>query len=56
MAGESAGRLATVASAAKSGFQTAIHVAGSYASLEVQALDASGKVIGTSRMLSGSTQ
>jgi EmrB/QacA subfamily drug resistance transporter len=56
MAGESAGRLAVVASADKSGFQTAIPVARSYASLEVQALDSSGKVIGTSQMLSGSTQ
>jgi hypothetical protein len=56
MAGESAGRLAAVASAAKRGFQTAIPVTGSYASLEVQALNSSGKVIGTSQMFSGSTQ
>jgi hypothetical protein len=56
MGSESAGRLAAVASAAKSGFQTAIPIAGSYESVEVQALDSSGKVIGTSSSVSGSTQ
>jgi hypothetical protein len=56
LGGQSAGRLAAVASAAKSGFQTMIRLNGGYPSLEVQALDASGKVIGTSRVLSGSTQ
>jgi len=37
-----------VAHAARSGFQTAIPVAGSYARFEVQALDARGRVLGTS--------
>ncbi len=56
MGGESAGRLTAVASAAKSGFETAIPIAGDYDRVEVQALNSSGKVIGTSRVLSGSTQ
>ncbi len=40
--------LTTVAGVAKSGFETAIPVNGSYESFEVQALDGSGRVIGTS--------
>ncbi len=42
----------TVATAAKSGFETAIPVGQSYKTFEVQALDAHGKVIGTSRQFS----
>ena len=53
LAGPGAGRLTAVASAAKSGFETAIPVRQSYASFEVQALDAGGRVIGTSRPFAG---
>jgi hypothetical protein len=56
LAGASASRLAVVASAAKSGFETAIAVPHGYDSFKVQALDADGHVIGTSRPFSGSTQ
>jgi hypothetical protein len=56
LAGTSASRLRAVASTAKSGFETAIPLSQAYQSIEVQALDAAGKVIGTSRPLSGSTQ
>ncbi len=45
---DSAGQLTAVASAAKSGFETAISLPRSYPSLEVQALGANGHVIGTS--------
>ena len=48
LAGPGAGRLAAVATAAKSGFETAIPLAQSYNSFEIQALDAGGRVIGTS--------
>ena len=48
-AAQSDGRLSVVASHAKSGFETAIPVAQGYGSFEVQALDATGRVIGTSR-------
>jgi hypothetical protein len=51
-----AGRLTPVASAAKSGFQTAIPVPQGDRSFEVQALGAAGKVIGTSRELPGSSE
>ncbi len=51
LAGPGASRLTVVASAARSGFETAIAVAQGYQSFEVQALDASGRVIGTSRPL-----
>jgi len=51
-----AGRLTPVASAAKSGFQTAIPVPQGDRSFEVQALGAAGTVIGTSRELSGSSE
>jgi EmrB/QacA subfamily drug resistance transporter len=47
--GGAAGRLSAVASAAKSGFETAIPVPQGYMSFEVQALAATGRVIGTSR-------
>jgi EmrB/QacA subfamily drug resistance transporter len=43
------GKLRRVAQAAKGGFETKIRLAGSYASFEVQALNAAGKVIGTSK-------
>lgn len=49
LGGPSAGRLAIVATMAKSGFETAIPVPQSYDTFEVQALDANGRVIGTSR-------
>jgi EmrB/QacA subfamily drug resistance transporter len=49
LAGPSAGRLSPVAKAAKSGFETAIAVPSGEASFELQALNADGKVIGTSR-------
>jgi hypothetical protein len=44
-----AGRLSVVASAPKSGFETAIPIAHAYPSYEVQALDAGGRVIGSTR-------
>jgi EmrB/QacA subfamily drug resistance transporter len=53
LAGSSATQLSVVASAAKSGFETAIPLAQSYASFEVQALDSAGHVIGTSRPFTG---
>ena len=43
------GRMTAVASAAKSGFETAISVPAGYRSFEVQALDVGGRVIGASR-------
>ncbi len=51
LAGSSAGaaRLAVVKTTAKSGFETAIGVPRGYESFEVQALNAGGRVIGTSR-------
>ena len=49
LAGASAGRMTDVASAARSGFETAISVPAGYRSFEVQALDAGGRVIGASR-------
>jgi len=56
LAGARARRLAVVSTAAKSGFETAIPVPRSYGSFEVQALDAGGRVIGTSRPFAGSTR
>jgi hypothetical protein len=41
-----------VATAAKSGFETAIPVSGAGGSFKVQALDARGRVLGTSRSFS----
>jgi EmrB/QacA subfamily drug resistance transporter len=49
LAGPSATQLSPVASAPKSGFETAIPLVQSYASFEVQALGAGGRVIGASR-------
>jgi hypothetical protein len=56
LAGPRAGRLTVVVTTHKAGFETAIAVPRSYESLEVQALDAGGHVIGTSRPFSGSTR
>ncbi len=50
LAGASASQLSAVATTARAGFETAIPVSQSYAAYQVQALDASGKVIGTSRV------
>ena len=49
----SAGALAPVATAAKSGFQTDIHVAGSPPQVAVRALSASGATLGTSATIAG---
>jgi EmrB/QacA subfamily drug resistance transporter len=49
LAGSDANAMTAVAHANRSGFQTAIPLAHSYSMFEVQALDARGKVIGTSR-------
>jgi EmrB/QacA subfamily drug resistance transporter len=54
LAGASAGRLAAVGSATKSGFETAIPVTRSYRSFKLQALDAAGGVIGSSQPFAGS--
>jgi hypothetical protein len=55
LAGPAAGQLTAVKTTAKSGFETAIPVAREYASFKVQALDANGRVIGTSAPFSGTT-
>jgi hypothetical protein len=52
LGGTSAGAQAAVASAAKSGFETAIPVARGYSTFRVQALDAHGRTLGTSRPFS----
>ena len=49
LAGSRAGGLTVVAHAAKSGFETAIPLARSYASFNVEAIGSGGRVIGTSR-------
>ena len=49
IAGSSSSHLSTVATRAKSGFETAIALASTYKSFKLQALDASGRVIGTSQ-------
>jgi hypothetical protein len=49
LSGPSAGSLAPASTAPRAGFETAIKVAGSGPYVEVQALDAAGNVIGTSR-------
>ncbi len=56
LAGTGSGRMTVVASAAKSGFETAITVPQGNKRFKVQALDSGGHVIGTSRPFSGSTQ
>ncbi len=48
LAGTTPAKMSTVASAARSGFETTIPVSGSYPSFRLQALDASGRVLGTS--------
>jgi len=50
LAAAGAGRMTAVASASRSGFETAIGVRTSYRSYEVQALGAGGRVIGASRL------
>jgi len=50
LAGPSASQLTPVTTANWAGFETAIHLTGSFKAFEVQALDANGKVIGTSRV------
>jgi hypothetical protein len=49
LGGNSAGAQAQVASAAKSGFETAIPVRQGYKTFRIQALDAHGRAIGTSK-------
>jgi hypothetical protein len=50
LAGQSARGLAVVATSAKLGFETAIPVRQSFRTFKVQALDANGRVIGSSRL------
>src|SRR5262249_43042622 len=45
----------TIASAAKSGFETGIPVKSGYKTFQVQALDASGRVIGTSKTVTATS-
>jgi EmrB/QacA subfamily drug resistance transporter len=52
LGGAAGGQLATVGSAPKSGFETTIALKQGYASYEVQALNSSGAVIGTSKPFS----
>jgi EmrB/QacA subfamily drug resistance transporter len=49
LASSGSGRMKVVASAPRSGFETAISVPAGYRSFELQALDAGGRVIGASR-------
>jgi hypothetical protein len=53
LAGPSSAQLATVASAARAGFETSISVAGKPAYVLVQALDAAGNVLGSSHAIKG---
>jgi EmrB/QacA subfamily drug resistance transporter len=53
LAGESSTAMSPVASAARSGFETAIPLPRSYKSFEVQALNAGGRPIGTSKPFTG---
>ncbi len=53
LAAVGSGRLSTVASAARSGFETAIPVPAGYTSFKVQALGAAGHVIGASQPFTG---
>jgi len=50
LAGSGSGQLSAVTTAAKSGFETAIRLSHGSAAYQVQALDANGKVIGTSKV------
>ncbi|HTD08496.1 MAG TPA: MFS transporter [Solirubrobacteraceae bacterium] len=56
LAAAGAGKLRAVATSAKFGFETDVAVPAGYSSFQLQALDASGHVIGTSQRFSGSTQ
>jgi EmrB/QacA subfamily drug resistance transporter len=49
LAGGGVSALTKVASASRSGFETAIPVSGTYSAFKLQAIDASGRVIGASR-------
>jgi hypothetical protein len=53
LAGPSASQLSPIAAAAKTGFETVISTPGPAPFVAVQALDASGAVLGTSRAISG---
>ncbi|HEV7527569.1 MAG TPA: MFS transporter [Solirubrobacteraceae bacterium] len=55
LAGPSAGRMAVVATHAKSGFETAIVLAQDYHSVQVQALGADGRVLGASQPVTPSS-
>jgi hypothetical protein len=50
LAGSGPGQLSVVSNTAKSGFETAIALSQDYPAYQVQALDASGQVIGTSKV------
>jgi hypothetical protein len=52
LAGKSSSGLTVVATTAKSGFETAIPLKGAFSAFQVQALDANGRVVGTSRQFS----
>ncbi len=51
LAGQDPGQLSAVTTTAKTSFETAISVSQGYKVFKVQALDASGKVLGTSKVL-----
>jgi hypothetical protein len=53
LAGRSAQQLASAGGATRTGFETAIAISGAAAYVAVQALDASGTVLGTSRTIPG---
>jgi hypothetical protein len=53
LAGPSAQQLVPAATAARSGFETAIAAPGAEPYVAVQALNASGEVLGTSRTIPG---
>jgi hypothetical protein len=53
LAGATASTLAPVSKVNRAGFETAIPLPGSVPSIQVRALNASGKVLGTSKVLSG---
>jgi hypothetical protein len=55
LAGPSAGRMAVVATHAKSGFETAIVLAQNYHSVQVQARGADGRVLGASQPVTPSS-
>ena len=53
LTGATPASLAAVASASRAGFETALHAPAPAAYVAVQALDASGAVIGTSKTIAG---